>query len=88
VRAIGLSGDLAWWRDHRGAPAADPADLRALLERLQAWKVQHDQDRERQPGPFFKMIWDGIFGDDDGAVTEAIAEVEAALAARRQPPAA
>ena len=83
MRAIGLSGDLAWWRDHRDAPSADAADLRALLERLQAWKVQHDEDRARQPGPFFKMVWDGIFGDDDGAVTEAIGEIEAALAARR-----
>jgi hypothetical protein len=83
VRAIGLSGDLAWWRDHRGAPPSDPAALRDLLERLQAWKAQHDEDRAHQPGPFFKMVWDGIFGDDDGAVTEAIGEVEAALAAMR-----
>ncbi len=83
MQAIGLPGDLAWWRDHRDAANADPADLRALLERLHAWKIQHDEDRARQPGPFFKMVWDGIFGDDDGAVTEAIAEVEAALAARR-----
>jgi hypothetical protein len=80
VQAIGLSGDLAWWRVHRNTPAADPAALRDLLSRLQAWKVQHDDDRARQPGPFFKMVWDGIFGDDDGAVAEAIAELEAALA--------
>ena len=83
MQAIGLSGDLAWWRDHRNGPAADPAALRNLLERLKAWKAQHDEDRARQPGPFFKMVWDGIFGDDDGAVTEAIAELEAKLAERR-----
>lgn len=79
MRATGLSGDLAWWREHRDGPA-DPAELRALLDRLQAWKTQHDDDRARQPGPFFKMIWDGIFGDEAGDVAEAIAEIEAALA--------
>jgi hypothetical protein len=54
-----------------------------VLERLKAWKAQHDQDRAGQPGPFLKMVWDGIFGDEDEKVTEAIAELEAALAARR-----
>jgi len=83
VQAIGLSGDLAWWRDHRGAPPADPAALAGVLERLKAWKAQHDQDRAGQPGPFLKMVWDGIFGDEDEQVTEAIAELEAALAAQR-----
>jgi hypothetical protein len=83
VQAIGLSGDLAWWRDHRGTTAADPVALADLLERLQAWKAQHDRDRAGQPGPFLKMVWDGIFGDEDEQVTDAIAEVEAALAAVR-----
>jgi hypothetical protein len=80
LRAIGLAGDLEWWRANRGAGAVDAAALRDLLARLQAWKAEHDADRARQPGPFFKMVWDGIFGDDDGAVSEAIAEIEAALA--------
>ena len=83
MQAIGLSGDLAWWRDHRGAPSADPAALADVLDRLRAWKAQHDQDRAGQPGPFLKMVWDGIFGDEDEQVTEAIAELEAALAAVR-----
>ncbi|RAK64342.1 hypothetical protein [Phenylobacterium kunshanense] len=76
----GISADLAWWRAHRDG--ADPEAARRVLARLTAWKVQHDEDRARQAGPFFKMVWDGIFGDDDGAVTEAIAEIETALADR------
>lgn len=75
--ATELSDDLAWWRANRGA--AEPAELRDVLARLQAWKTQHDADRAGQPGPFLKMVWDGIFGDEDGAVSEAIAEIEAAL---------
>lgn len=78
MAATDLAGDLQWWREHRGA-AADPAAMRDVLARLQAWKAQHDQDRAGQPGPFLKMVWDGIFGDDDGAVCAAIAELEAAL---------
>ncbi|TAL29965.1 MAG: hypothetical protein EPN98_19475 [Phenylobacterium sp.] len=77
MAATGLAGDLQWWREHRGS--ADPAAMREVLTRLQAWKAQHDQDRAGQPGPFLKMVWDGIFGDDDGAVCDAIAELEAAL---------
>lgn len=74
-----LSADLAWWRAH-GA-AADPAALAALLARLQAWKAEHDQDRAQQPGPFLKMAWDGVFGDEDEQVAAAIAQLESALAA-------
>lgn len=85
MRVKGLSGDLAWWREARDASDADPAALRDLLERLQAWKTQHDADRAQQPGPFFKMVWDGIFADDDSEVVEAIAEVEQALARRETP---
>ncbi|MBU1378737.1 MAG: hypothetical protein KKE02_21155 [Alphaproteobacteria bacterium] len=82
MRVTGLSGDLAWWRETRDSPDADPAALRELLERLQAWKTQHDADRAQQPGPFLKMVWDGIFADDDNDAGEAIAEIEKALAAR------
>jgi hypothetical protein len=84
MRVKGLSGDLAWWRETRNAPHADPTALRELLERLRAWKIQHDADRAQQPGPFFKMVWDGIFADDDSEVVEAIAQVEQALARRAQ----
>lgn len=80
MKAVGLAGDLEWWRTHRGAGQADDAALREVLARLRAWKAEHDADRARQPGPFFKMVWDGIFGDDDGNVSEAIAEIEAVLA--------
>lgn len=76
MTASGLSGDLAWWRAHRDKPQADPAALRAVLERLKAWKAQHDEDRAGQAGPFLKMVWDGIFGDEDGEVVEAIREIE------------
>ena len=57
--------------------------MRDLLERLKAWKAEHDQDRAQQPGPFLKMAWDGVFGDEDGQVVEAIGELEAALGASR-----
>jgi hypothetical protein len=80
VKAIGLAGDLEWWRANRGSPDADPVELRALLDRLQAWKAEHDRDRAGQPGPFLKMVWDAVFGDEAGEVTDAIAELEAALA--------
>lgn len=82
MRMKGLAGDLAWWREARGAPDADPAALRDLLERLRSWKTQHDADRAQQAGPFFKMVWDGIFADDDSDVAEAIAEIEQALSRR------
>lgn len=71
--------DLTWWREHRGASDADEA--REVLARLRAWRQQHDADRAAQAGPFLKMVWDAIFGDEDSAVAEAIAEIEAALAA-------
>lgn len=77
----GVSDDLDWWRAHRGA--ADVAAMRDLLERLKAWKVEHDQDRARQPGPFLQMAWDGVFGDEDSRVVAAIGELEQALAAPR-----
>jgi hypothetical protein len=80
LSAISLAADLAWWRAQRDASDADPTALRGVLERLRAWKAQHDADRAGQANPFFRMVWDGIFGDDDGEVTEAIAEIEAALA--------
>lgn len=76
---MALSDDLAWWRTHRGGDVA-PAQAQDVLARLQAWKAEHDADRARQPGPFFKMVWDGIFADDESAVSEAIGEIEAALA--------
>lgn len=72
------SDDLAWWRDQRNRPANAPA-MRAVLARLHAWKAQHDADRAGQRNPFLLMAWDGVFGDEDGAVTEAIQEIEAAL---------
>lgn len=75
---MALSDDLAWWRAQRDG-AVDPAQVRDLLARLRAWKAEHDTDRARQPGPFFKMVWDGIFADDESAVSEAIAEIETAL---------
>ena len=76
----GLSDDLDWWRANRGAPDLDAAALAALLARLRAWKVQHDQDRAGQPGGFLQMVWDGIFGDEDSRVAEAIGQIEDALA--------
>ena len=76
-----LSEDLDWWRAHRDAADNDPAVLRELLERLKAWKAQHDQDRSGQPGPFLKMAWDAVFGDEDTRVAEAIRQIEEALEA-------
>lgn len=75
---MSLADDLEWWRANRRSPT-DPATLHALLGRLQAWKADHDRDRAGQPGPFLKMVWDAVFGDEDSQVTEAIAEVQAAL---------
>lgn len=76
----GLPGDLEWWRVHRGDPRPDRAALETLLARLRAWKARHDLDRAAQPGPFLQMAWDGVFGDDDALVEQAIGEIEAALA--------
>ena len=76
----GVAADLAWWREHR--PSPDRAALREVLGRLQAWKARHDEDRARQPGPVLQMAWDGVFGDEDTSVSEAIREIEAALAGR------
>lgn len=73
-----VAGDLAWWRAHRGA-GAETAEMRAVLERLRAWKAQHDADRAGQRIPFLLMVWDGVFGDEDHAVAEAIGEIEATL---------
>ncbi len=74
-----MSGELELWRAHREAAQTDAAALRDLLERLQAWKAEHDQDRARQPGPFLQMAWDGVFGDEDEKVAEAIRQIEATL---------
>lgn len=75
---MGVIGEAAWW----GAisPDADADALRDLLARLRAWKVQHDDDRALQPGPFLKLAWDAVFGDEDQQVVEAIRQVEEALA--------
>jgi hypothetical protein len=54
--------------------------MREVLERLKAWKAEHDNDRHRQPGPFLKMAWDAVFGDEDDRVAAAIRELEEALA--------
>jgi len=88
LTATGLAGDLEWWRANRDSPDPDPAAMFDLLERLKAWKTQHDQDRAGQPGGFLQMVWDGIFGDEDSRVAEAIQELEAALASPRGPNAA
>jgi hypothetical protein len=80
VTASSVSDDLDWWRANRTAANVDPAALRGLLARLRAWKVEHDADRARQPPPFLQMAWDGVFGDEDSRVTEAIGELEQALA--------
>jgi hypothetical protein len=78
MNAGGVADDLAWWRAHREA-GADPAELRARLERLQAWKAGHDRDRAHHPPPFLRMAWDAVFGDENEQVDAAIAEIEAAL---------
>jgi hypothetical protein len=80
LNASGLSGELEWWRANRDSPDRDEAAARDLLARLKAWKAQHDQDRAQQPGPFLKLAWDAVFGDEDGRVAEAIGQIEDALA--------
>jgi hypothetical protein len=80
VKAGGMSGELEWWRTHRNSPDGDRAAMRELLERLKAWKVQHDEDRARQPGPFLQLAWDAVFGDEDEQIAEAIRQLEDALA--------
>ena len=84
MKASSGSDDRDWWRANRNASNVDPAVLRGLLARLSAWKVEHDQDRARQPGPFLQMAWDGVFGDEDSRVSDAIREVELALAGRTE----
>jgi len=79
VKTGGMPGELAWWRAHRNSPDTDAAAMRDLLERLKAWKAQHDQERARQPGGFLQMAWDGVFGDEDEQVAEAIRQLEEAL---------
>lgn len=74
-----VASELEQWRTYREAPARDDADLRDLLARLKSWKAEHDQDRANQPGPFLKLAWDAVFGDEDGRVAEAIGQIEAAL---------
>ena len=80
MTASSVSDDLEWWRTNRNAANVDAAVLRGLLERLRAWKAEHDADRARQPPPFLQMAWDGVFGDEDSRVMAAISEVELALA--------
>lgn len=82
VTTSGAAEDLGWWRAHRDAPNVDAAILRDVLARLQAWKAQHDKDRAQQPGGFLRMAWDGVFGDEDERVVEAIRQIEAKLAAQ------
>lgn len=77
MKGGGVSGELDWWRAHRGD--ADAAAMGDVLGRLRAWKAQHDEDRARQPPPFLRMAWDGVFGDEHDAVEAAIQEIEAAL---------
>lgn len=78
VSEVSVADDLAWWRAHREtANAQDPA-VQERLDRLKAWKLRHDQDRERQPGPFLKLAWDAVFGDEDERVSSAIREIESA----------
>ncbi|ODT89287.1 hypothetical protein [Phenylobacterium sp. SCN 70-31] len=79
MRTGGIADDLAWWRAHRGATDLDAAALGDLLARLKAWIAQHDADRARQPGPFLKMAWDGVFADEASEVAEAIGQIETAL---------
>jgi hypothetical protein len=79
VTSGSVSRQLQWWREHRDARDLDEAAMRDLLQRLKAWKAQHDQDRAGQFG-FLRMAWDGVFGDEDEQVTEAIRQVEEALA--------
>lgn len=81
MRVTGLAGDLAAWRELRDAGGIDD-DLSDLLQRLRDWKTQHDADRAWQAGPFLTMVWDGVFADDAHAVTQAIGEIEQALARR------
>jgi len=80
VTTGGVSGELEWWRTYRNSPDTDAAAMRDLLERLQGWKAQHDQDRARQPGPFLQMAWDAVFGDENEQVAAAIQQLEEALA--------
>ncbi|RAK59589.1 hypothetical protein DJ021_07130 [Phenylobacterium hankyongense] len=80
MKAGDLSGDLERWRADRGSLPTDREARRELLERLRAWKAQHDQDRARQPGPFLQMAWDAVFSDEDDQVAEAIRQLEDALA--------
>ena len=75
----GVAGDLAWWQAHRDAADTDPAALREVLARLEAWKAEHDKGRAGQFG-FLRMAWDAVFGDEDDKVAEAIAQLESALA--------
>jgi hypothetical protein len=82
VKAPGVAGDLQWWQANRDAADLPDTALREVLARLTAWKAEHDADRARQPGPFLKMAWDGVFGDEDHRVEDAIRQIEAALAAR------
>lgn len=72
-----IGADLQRWAEQ--GPAMDAPARRDLLARLKAWETEHDADRARIPMAFFKMIWDGVFGDEHERVQQAIREVEASL---------
>jgi hypothetical protein len=77
LKAPDLASDLDWWRSNRAT--AGVQEMRDALGRLNAWKAQHDADRANQPGPFLKLAWDAVFGDECERVATAIAEIEALL---------
>jgi hypothetical protein len=82
LKAGGTTGDLEWWQAHRSQPGADAEVLRDVLARLRAWKGEHDRERALQLGPFLRLAWDAVFGDEDEQVAEAIGQLEDALAFR------
>ncbi len=80
MSAGAVAETLAWWRANAAAADVSSAALGEHLERLKAWKADHDRDRELQPGPFLKLAWDLVFSDDDEQVSAAIRDIEARLA--------
>lgn len=80
LSAGGVAESLAWWRANAATTGVSGTVLREHLDVLRAWKADHDRDRELQPGPFLKLAWDVVFGDEDDRVSDAIQEIEARLA--------
>ncbi len=80
VNGDGIAGDLARWAACAGSAGTDPGEMRGLLARLASWKARHDDERAGLPNPFRQMMWDAVFADEDERVTNAIDEIEAALA--------